>query len=396
LFPVKNLEIDSKSGGGVLQKLDSLTPWARLLGWTCIALWFGILIIGLWPFNFFPTNRTRWIQSLNGLHFDAYGQTYSRQSWVLNNSGVTGDLSFTIELWLGAADARHPQESTFFSIFGDSSDSDLSIAQSRSDLLLGAYFRGRNGTQQGQLRFYNVCSSSHPVFVTITSSQEGTVFYEGAKQQARYPVAPVRYTGRVVLGHAPDGNNSWTGDILGLAVYDHAITSGEIAQHYGIWRSQKPWLLQSARALYTFDERTGDVVHNRTGPAPDLIIPANFKPLNLTVLAVPHPFRFRRIDTVVNVLGFMPFGFLLCAYLQDGKHYSRKKAFVGTIMLGAVTSLSIELLQVFLPSRDSSLLDVVNNIAGTTLAAFVQVSIDEFWRSAGLCLIQRRPTSSGR
>ena len=140
-------------------------------------------------------------------------------------------------------------------------------------------------------------------------------FLSGWHAAGRYPVTPVRYIGRVVLGHAPDGNSPWTGAILGLAVYDHAITAGEIAQHYGIWRSQKPWLLQSARALYTFDERTGNVVHNRTGPAPDLLIPANFKPLNISVLAVPHPFRFR-IDTVVNVLGFMPFGFVLCAYLQ--------------------------------------------------------------------------------
>jgi len=324
------------------------------------------------------------------LHFDAYGQAYSTHSWRLNESSVTGDLSFTIEFWLQAADARHPQESAFFSIYGDSSDNDLSITQSRSDLLLGAYFRSHNGTQKGQLRFYNVCGGSHPVFVTITSSQEGTILYQDAKQQARYPAAPVRYMGRVMLGHEPDENSPWTGDILGLAVYDHAITAGEIEQHYGIWRSQRPWLLQSARALYPLDERSGNVVHNRAGPAPDLIIPANFKPLNLTVLAVPHPFRFHRIDTVVNVLGFMPLGFLLCAYLEDGKHYSRKKAFVGAIILGAVTSLSIELLQVFLPSRDSSLLDVLNNIAGTTLGAFVQVSIGEFWRSAVLCLIQRQ------
>src|SRR5437667_3371866 len=171
LFPVQSLEICTKSGVGVLQKLENLTHWSRLLGWTCIALWFGILITGLWPFNFLPTNRTRWIEAGNGLHFDAYGQAYSTQSWILNKSRVTGDLSFTIELWLRAADARHPQESPFFSIYGDSSDSDLSIAQSRSDLLLGAYFRARNGTQQGQLRFYDVCRGSHTVFVTITSSQ---------------------------------------------------------------------------------------------------------------------------------------------------------------------------------------------------------------------------------
>jgi VanZ family protein len=217
----------------------------------------------------------------------------------------------------------------------------------------------------------------------MTSGQQGTFLYRDAKPQQQEGYAslfPERYLGRLLLGHAPGGTNPWTGDILGLAVYGRALPADEIAQHYREWLEQKPHPLQGARALYTFDEGAGEIVHNRSGSAPNLIIPPRFAPLLPTVLALPHPFRLHRIDSVVNVLGFIPLGFFLCAYLADAKHYSARNAFVRTIILAALTSLGIELLQAFLPSRDSSLLDVVNNVVGTTVGAFLEIRVHDRWR----------------
>jgi VanZ family protein len=337
----------------------------------------------------------RWIQPENGLHVDAYGQTYSSALWMLDESSRTGDLSFTIELWLRVAETRHPQASAIFSVHGGSDDSDLSIAQVGRDLVLQGHFRDRNGTQQRQLRFHDVFRSSQPIFVTITSSQEGTILYWDAKLQppGRYGLAPERYVGRLLLGHAPGGNGPWTGDILGMAVYGRALSADEVAQHYGDWFQHKPQRLQGARALYTFDERAGDIVHNQAGSAPNLIIPPTFKPLHPTVLAIPHPFRLHRIDTVVNILGFIPLGFFVCAYLKDAKRYSAGNAFLWTAILGALTSLGIELLQVLLPSRDSSLLDVVNNIVGTHLGAFLELWVNDSWRETVWSLIPGTRTS---
>jgi len=178
-----------------------------------------------------------------------------------------------------------------------------------------------------------------------------------------------------------------------LAVYDRALPGDEIAQHYADWLQRKPYLLQGALALYTFDERVGNIIYNRTGSAPELIIPPTFKPLHPTVLAVPHPFRLHRVDTVVNILGFIPLGFFLCAYLEDVKHHSPRNALLWAVILGALTSLSIELLQVFLPSRDSSLPDVVNNVIGTTVGALLQLGVHDYWRGAIGWLIPGPQTS---
>jgi VanZ family protein len=361
------------------------TKWSpRFLGWTCAALWFGILVTGLWPFNFYPRNRARWIQDGNGLHFDAYGQTYSSGLWTLSEFSGTEDLSFTIELWLRPAETRHLQMSAIFSIHGASDDHDLSIAQLGPGLVVRGYFSDRDsGRQLRQLWFPDVCRSAQPIFVTMTSGQQGTFLYRDAKPQqpeGYVSLSPERYVGRLLLGHAPGGNTPWTGDILGLAVYGRALPADEVAQHYRDWLQHKPHLLQGARALYTFDERAGEIVHNRSGSAPNLTIPPRFKPLHPTVLALPHPFRLHRIDTVVNILGFIPLGLFLCAYLGVAKQYSARNAFVLTIVLGALTSLGIELLQVFLPSRDSSLLDLVNNVVGTTVGAFLQIRVHDCWR----------------
>jgi VanZ family protein len=364
--------------------------WSQFLWWTSVALWSGIIVAGLWPFNFHPRNEARWIRAGNGLHFDAYGQAYSTAGWSLNESRGSGNLPFTVELWLRPAETNHPQLSAIFSIHGASDDPDLSIAQSGPNLVVLGYFRDRNSGQEfRQLWFYDVFRRLQPIFVTVTSGQKGTILYRDAKQQPELysNIFPERYFGRLLLGHTTGGTVPWTGDIKGLAVYRREFSGDEIAQHYKDWLQHKPDLLPCAEALYTFDEQDGDIIHNRSGSAPNLIIPPRFKPLNPAVLVLPHPFRLHRIDTLLNILGFMPLGFFLCAYLQDAKHYSQRNAFVWAIICGVLTSLGIELLQVFLPSRDSSLLDVVNNVVGTTAGAFFQIRVHDSWRRTVWLLI---------
>ena len=52
-----------------------------------------------------------------------------------------------------------------------------------------------------------------------------------------------------------------------------------------------------------------------------------------------------------NILGFVPFGFAMCGYLWlSGR---KKKVLLIVILLGAATSLGVEVLQGFLPQRDS-------------------------------------------
>src|SRR5207245_10010566 len=49
----------------------------RLLRLCCFAIWGGMLVVGLWPFNFFPRNKVEWLGNKNGICFDWDGQVYS-------------------------------------------------------------------------------------------------------------------------------------------------------------------------------------------------------------------------------------------------------------------------------------------------------------------------------
>ena len=184
-------------------------------------------------------------------------------------------------------------------------------------------------------------------------------------------------SGRLLLGHAPEGQEAWSGDLLGSAFYPRTLVPGEVSEHYQAWlESRTAELVKSGAAVYPFDEHAGQVVHDRANTMPDLVIRERFRVLYDTPLEVPaKPSLSDLQDAVVNILGFVPFGFLLAAYFQEAADYSRGRALLITIVFGVVTSVVIELLQVYLPSRDSSLLDVINNSVGTALGALIPPSL---------------------
>lgn len=67
----------------------------------------------------------------------------------------------------------------------------------------------------------------------------------------------------------------------------------------------------------------------------------------------------------VNILGFIPFGFAVYAWLRKDGEWKIATVTVIVLLLGASISIFIELLSMYLTSRDSSLTGVMNNVLGT-------------------------------
>jgi len=85
-------------------------------------------------------------------------------------------------------------------------------------------------------------------------------------------------------------------------------------------------------------------------------------------LFAPWPQHITRFDIVVNLLAYVPFGFLVA---QIGTR--RRSTALGT---GALLSLAMESTQMFLPTRDASNVDVLSNTVGATLGGLVALAFN--------------------
>lgn len=86
-------------------------------------------------------------------------------------------------------------------------------------------------------------------------------------------------------------------------------------------------------------------------------------------LTASKPPYITAFDLVVNVLGYVPYGWLAVLAL-----YPRAKGFAAlgiALASGAVLALILEAAQTFLPARFASNVDVVCNLAGTVLGALL-------------------------
>jgi VanZ family protein len=107
----------------------------------------------------------------------------------------------------------------------------------------------------------------------------------------------------------------------------------------------------------------------------------------LDVLHLPLMLTFTPFDAVINVLAYIPFGFLLGLALR---------AHVGVILsvllassCGLALSCGMEYLQMYLPMRTSSNLDILTNSAGNLTGALLAVSVAS-WRWFRLGLMRWR------
>ena len=92
-------------------------------------------------------------------------------------------------------------------------------------------------------------------------------------------------------------------------------------------------------------------------------------------------------DLLLNILLFIPFGFGLAGFAYLKNNCVKE----GLIFMGIVfmLSMTIECLQVFLPERSTSFLDVVTNVLGGFLGFFLFKALYNRFFARFLSLVQR-------
>jgi len=349
--------------------------YRKALALLCILVVGIILTAGLWPFVA-PKNNVHWLPVGDGLEFGKYGTAISLD---LIRTNSENNASETLEIVLKAA--RSQNNGTILS-FAESAHpgEPFSLHQFGNSLVIRRNNVDANGISRTALISVPGLfqKNSQPLFLTIALNAQGMSIYINGRLTNTSLLSGTwnDFTGRVILANSPFFHDSWPGEITRLAVYDREISVDRMGADYSSWKeARRPALgpLDAPVALYLFNEHEGRVAHNSVDAATDLLMPARYFVLHPQFLRTPwreyHPTWGYWEDFFINIAGFIPFGFCICAYLSV-MHWTNRPALT-TVLLGLLTSLTIELLQVLLPTRSSGMTDLMTNTLGTAVGVML-------------------------
>lgn len=330
----------------------------------------GILVAGLWPFHV-PLNEITWLSDRPGIRFGEYAYIVSRQTFSPTKSPRTKTpAEHSVEVYM---ESRQLDDSnTFLTFYEASSPVRFALRQVGRSLNVDQYGGDGQSLRHASLAVPDIFTSVRPVLVTVVGGDEGTTVYlDGALARSApdFDLDPRGFAGRLLIGNSPIRDDSWGGELLGVAVYDFPLSRVEVRQHWECWRNRECTGLSDAVALYSFRQGNGDIARSDIPGGPDLLIPRRYGILNETFLApFWREFDFTRgfwKDVLKNIAGFIPFGLVFRAYLP--MYVQTRRVGILTVASGFLLSLTIEILQGFLPTRDSDTTDVLSNTLGTAL-----------------------------
>jgi VanZ family protein len=371
-----------------MKRRPSMATMERTLGPLCIVICVGILVAGLRHFESFP-NRVSWLEGRNGLAFHGDSLEFGHsQGGIARSPGRLGGKNgpsaekgaVSIEIRLRPYEELDWGRFHILDLYDESKNALFLVGQRKSDLLIRLRKKDKNGGQVWKdIGVDHALKKGRTAFVTITSGQRGIGVYLDGRLAERFQDVRLLSESqslsaqRVRIGNSPDGDCAWSGEIFGLSFYDRVLSDDEIAENYQWWSGESSSIGLAQNGLvgaYTFEEGRGDETRAVRGFAPPLSIPArlHFEKSLLAMPAFENESRLTLLkDGVANVVGFAPLGFFLSLWLVRVRRWSPGRAFLLTVFAGMMISLFIESVQVLLPKRDSTFLDLCCNTIGAGL-----------------------------
>jgi len=354
----------------------------KLLLVLTLAMLLVLLLFGLRGKDYHFSNDVSWMKDGPGIRFGNYGMAYA----VIDDDPLKNILSrmesFSMEMGVKPETFKTGGFNILLSLH-DGKDSDqLIVGQYQS------YFVVMNSDDYPHIRKVkrvgaNIFSKPHQkLLLTVTTGPGGTRLYiDGKLIQFRPDLIlkiPKANPPRLTLGCTVHGSASWRGELYGLAFYPRELDAAAIGNHFKVWsrdqilpfsKSEDPFL------FFAFNEHQGIQAMDQVAGTQKLNIPANYRILDKRFLSPPwQDFKLNGnflMDFIVNLLGFMPFGFVLCALLIESGGVLREKAVLFSVVLCFLISLGLEVAQAWIPSRDSQMLDLILNTTGAWIAAII-------------------------
>ncbi|MCX8022645.1 MAG: exosortase [Syntrophorhabdaceae bacterium] len=330
---------------------------------------FIIFFVGLLPFNFFQENRATLTGTSSGLKIETPGIAYTKAPPVK----LAGMKEFTIALHLSSY--LTDWTSGYARILTYSEDGNrmnFMIGQWDESLILRIKADNWVKTIQFETeRFFNKYRTTWAVIVydgkNLTSYRNGTKIKQ--IEVGRLSFNGWDRTYPLVIGSEANGKNCWAGYIYSIAIFDRAFSPGEVATGFDKVKPEETLL------FYDFKDQKGyTLMDTGRGRAADLTIPKLFRPYKRTVFDFEYGWLFEHrhylVDLWIDIVGFIPLGFLLASYLTK-KRFRFIPILLYTILLGFVVSFLVEFFQIFLYTRTSSLIDVISNSIGALIGAIL-------------------------
>ena len=352
----------------------------------------GILWAGLHQTWSPSDNHVEPLSDRHGLAFGQHGIAYTDRFVTHRDSGhskLGGGADFTVEIALRQSVSNSSFRFIAVVHSGDET-SQLLIGQWRQTIIVmnGADY---DSSQKSPRLDVDISGYEGTPFLFALRSSHGNVeaYLEGdlvATKDITFRLPTDAESGRVILGNSPYGTNPWRGEILGFALHDHALERDELRRHYAVWRGSRSFLgfcHASAVLSYAFVAPVNGRAVDRSSSGLDLLFPRD------RTFVTPRFFEssvagfLSRLgadwDAVLNLCGFIPFGFVLMALLAEVQPRARVALLVTATIIGAGLSFGVELAQGWMPSRSSSIFDLVLNTAGTTAGALVALALSGRW-----------------
>jgi hypothetical protein len=336
----------------------------------------GIAVLGLGDKDFVATNDVAWVSDPPALEFGGNGLAYTG---VLSlPDSVTPNDSATLFLVLDP-DRRSSQRgfqiiATFSS--GDS-ESQLAVAQWRRQLIAMNGDNYDHSMRRPRLTAKITDDADRFVFLAIRFGPGSSeLFVDGLRASAvssTFSFPPDETKLRLILGDSLELQNAWSGRIAGFALFRDRLPDAELARAWQHWSAHQRFSLEApgaASVYYDFAEPPGAEVVDLSGGGNDLLLPRIRRPLQPAFagwsLQPSSP-----QDMMVNALGFMPFGFLLAWVLGSRSRLTGGRTLIVVIIVSGLLSGAIEVSQAWLPSRTSSMLDLILNVSGAACGAII-------------------------
>ncbi len=377
-----------------------------VIPWLCLIYSVALMGLLLTPFNFsflvryngvgwraevahgarpaqYQGQRTR-----GGIEFRSPGALASASPPTRLYQDLTSGAGLSLEVFVNTADRRQSGPARIVSYSGGHGDlRNFTLAQQHQDLVV----RLRTGSTdewQNVPPVKDVFRSREFQHIVVTYDFSEQLAYVNGTLRARAPLAG-RFSNwdpnyHLLLGNEATFDRPWLGGIAFVAIYDRALSEGEILKNYRNTMAGTPHARGGTGivALYAFSEGKGDKVLDRSGrhPPTDLFIQPSldasqrkisFWDMRQQLGWATGEFRYV-FDKIGNILVFIPFGFLLYGTSILRGNTPLRAATFG-ILIGTAFALGMEMLQTFLPTRYPSVTDLICNFLGVILGIATHV-----------------------